>query len=358
MRLLYVNELRFWRMPLKSACKDAMNCWTNPGLPSPRRVHVVLDWDGTITTKDTLHLVSDIGYQRNAESKPPFVSWSKIVKAYLDDYALHERAYRPSKENRRTAIEESAWLASLSAVENRSIKRVEAAGIFKAVREEDIRRAGHDAIANRTIELRNGFMDLLSHIFGDKLAEDGSSIELSVLSVNWSALFIRSCLERSVEIARGLEPQLGRPQPDHRVEIIQRLLIRANEIQGIGTEEGSSGLLSPSAGSGIRTSRDKLYLLQELRETTKSIIIYIGDSATDFDALIYADIGICIRNEPMGTSQKELADTLQRVGIPARPLDSVTSHQIETKDSKKFVWCARDLEQVARLIPRIYFESD
>jgi hypothetical protein len=314
----------------------------------PYTIHVVLDWDGTLTTRDTLHLVSSIGFRRNA----PAVSWSDIVQAYLADYAAHEQAYRPPKENRREIADESAWLASLCAVENRSVVRVEKAGIFRGVKEEDVVKAGTDAITNGKIEMRSGWMGLLFHGLDVQSAEARSSrVELSLLSVNWSGLFIRSCLLRLVAADGSVGLQL-----DPRITMINNLRIQANEIH-----EGA-----PRHGPEIRTSNDKLSSLRELRSTLvglksqvsqegiqSPLLIYVGDSATDFDALLFADIGICVRDEPTGSSQKELAETFERVGISIKPLEELRWHSAATKQDQTTVWWTRDLNQVTGLISQI-----
>jgi hypothetical protein len=337
---------------------NTMSSFATRILPSMRSIRVVIDWDGTLTTRDTLHLVSNIGYHHNEGIHPPAVPWNEIVQAYIDDCGVHEQSYQPSKANRSTIAEESAWLSSLTAVESRSIKRVENAGIFKGVREEDIRRAGYDAVTNYRIEMRKGWLPLLFYKSNNQSTRDDSSIRTSILSVNWSTLFIRACLLQALTLHRDCESQLEILGPEHRIEMVQNLLIQANEIQGIGTKEGSSGLLSPSTGSGLRTSEDKLYVLQKLRTSENSLIIYIGDSATDFDALLFADIGICVRDEPIGTSQKELADTLQRLGITVQPLESLLPQHLKAKDGRKTIWWMRDLEEVTRLITRVQNNDD
>lgn len=44
-------------------------------------------------------------------------------------------------------------------------------------------------------------------------------------------------------------------------------------------------------------------------------IVYVGDSWTDIEALLAADLGICVRDEPLGESQRQLTDALERVGV-------------------------------------------
>jgi hypothetical protein len=120
--------------------------------------------------------------------------------------------------------------------------------------------------------------------------------KLHVLSVNWSRHFISSCLK-----ANGAE--------------LDSDLIFANELDGIAEGEPSTGQISPDDHIKIISSGDKLRYLERMREENPAPIVYVGDSWTDIECLLAADLGICIRNEPMGSSQKKLAEALERLGV-------------------------------------------
>ena len=66
----------------------------------------------------------------------------------------------------------------------------------------------------------------------------------------------------------------------------------------------------------IVSSSDKLRRLEDIRQNAKgNPIVYVGDSWTDIECLLAADLGICIRDEPMGSSQRQLAEALERLGV-------------------------------------------
>lgn len=80
--------------------------------PAPR-IHIILDWDGTITTSDTLHLVAGIGYKHhnredllnNADPQPSQARttlrpWNVLVKAYTD--AKPDVVVKAPEETRQT----------------------------------------------------------------------------------------------------------------------------------------------------------------------------------------------------------------------------------------------------------------
>jgi thiamine phosphate phosphatase / amino-HMP aminohydrolase len=315
-------------------------------------VHVFLDWDGTLTKKDTLQILTDIGYKRNPTSRP----WSGIVQAYLDDYTAHEKSYSPSREQRKTIAEESAWLASLDVVENRSFRRVQDAGIFASVTKSDILSAANRAVRSQSLSLRGGWTKLLfegvvepprpPHL---NLGRDG--VRFHILSVNWSAFFIKSAIFQSTLFEYGLD--LSNPDTHPALKALIPMVHFANELGSI---------LRPTSGPEktptiIRTSADKCRILTGYGRlegvTLDPVKVCVGDSTTDFDALLCVDIGICIRDEPMGSSQKELAETLERIGITVRPLCEFEWPQPAQEGPAKTLWWTEDLTEVSEAISKI-----
>jgi 2-hydroxy-3-keto-5-methylthiopentenyl-1-phosphate phosphatase len=291
---------------------------------------IVVDWDGTLTKKDTLHIVAAIGYDYNHDSA--LTPWDDIVEAYLVDYSQYENKYEPSTEKRRTIPEESTWLASLKDVEERSVQRVQEAGIFNGVTHHDICEASISAIRDEKIQLRNGWKQLLASADGPVIDRQKHR-KVSILSVNWSATFIRDCLRNATTISQSEN------------DILECVPICANEIH--------------THVPSIRTSADKLAAFKKIRDDT-SRTLYLGDSATDFDCLIAADVGICVRDEPMGSSQRELKETLERIGIVVSRLgpeawktDGMEETNMEGKGPVqriKRVWWINDLFEAVKFI--------
>jgi hypothetical protein len=144
------------------------------------------------------------------------------------------------------------------------------------------------------------------------------------LSVNWSRHFIQACL--------GASGVTDIPTPS----------IFSNELDKIDSGEPSTGVVIPvitNDGGLIMSSGDKLERMKRMRES-KDQKVYVGDSWTDIECLLAADLGICIRDEPMGTSQKKLAEALTRLGVSCPRLEDYRD-----ADEWNVVW-ARDFAEI------------
>lgn len=357
-------------------------------MPPRRPVHLILDWDGTLTKRDTLHLVANIGYKRNNSARlatsnclPP---WSLFGKAWLDDYTAHRKAFSPVADCRTTIQQEREWLRSLEGVERASAKRVKASGLWEGVIAREIDDAARAVVVAAAIasdpgtgavpgpggsggrgrqdglQLRLGWERLFGAVLGPgreqrdtKCSDERHSSEttknaVSVLSVNWSRRFIRSSLVSAVVSNDKLASYIS----DH-------MHITANEIDGIDDLDKEE---SVERGKEIRTSADKLSCLplrcQENISKTETVrqgpqegeayIIYVGDSTTDLECLLAADLGICIRDDPMTSTQKDLADTLERLSLQTYRL----SDRDDTKAAGSLYWI-KDFEEMLPVITAI-----
>ena len=308
---------------------------------APKPINLVLDWDGTITAKDTMFAYGKIADIRDARLNRK-QNGSKLFegfgKAWMDDYSKHEQAYRPMAHERKEVVQESAWLRSLSSVESNSAERVESSGFFAGVTHNDISVAARELLETGAFTLRPGWHDLFLR------AQDGSSprpiSSNSILSVNWSESFIRASL-KAAATSSGLDDRL--------LPALDTLPIAANEISGIHEPGGSSGRLTDANHAIIRTSFDKLSNFLS-REGLYNI--YVGDSATDFDCLLAADLGICIRDDPMGSSAKTLAEMMSRVGHVVHHVDTMKTWQQLNASEANILW-AKDLYETASLLDRL-----
>ncbi|EDU45520.1 HAD domain containing protein [Pyrenophora tritici-repentis] len=252
-------------------------------------VHWIVDWDGTITQKDTLDTLVGIA----ASTKPAVPTlhhWQRLSKAYMRDYTATLKQLVPDGALPNTVQEEKQLLKQLKDVEARSLSRVSSSGIFAGLTSHVIETGAHQAITSRQVQLREGFSSFYQSI------QSQAHRSFIILSVNWSRHFIQSCLGAS-----------GSTVPSHA--------ILANELDSLCSDEPSTGQIVPidnADGDLIISSGDKFERMQAI----KGQKIYIGDSWTDIECLLAADFGICMRDDSMGTSQKQLADALNRLGIP------------------------------------------
>jgi hypothetical protein len=317
---------------------------------APRPINLVLDWDGTITTKDTMFAygkVADIRDARLGRNPTGTAIFNGFGKAWMDDYTKHEQDYTPKAEDRQNPSQEIAWLKSLSAVENSSAERVESSGFFAGVTLQDVSDAAKVLLESGGVSLRAGWQDVFSRAFRDSTSQSHrdrgiSGFGVSILSVNWSESFIRRSLMAAASRASlagggGLEDLVN-----GSIKII------ANEISGLQRPDGSSGLSTDPDHAVVRTSSDKL---QNFKIQNDSHNIYVGDSATDFDCLLAADLGICVRDAHMGSSAKTLADTLSRVGHNVRHVGDIESWQ-GVHSGSKLLW-ASDFKEILNLLERL-----
>jgi hypothetical protein len=254
--------------------------------PSPhsKPIHWILDWDGTLTQKDTLNALVAIA----AAIKPTFPThdrWKSVVDAYLNDYTSTLASLTPNTTLPRTLDAESKLLKDLKPVEQRSLDRVSESKIFEGLTRDSLANGAKKAVQSGEVSLRPGSLEFLQSI-----ATTNDTVH--ILSVNWSRHFIASCLAAA---GINLDPEL----------------IFANELAGIEEGEASSGQISPDASRKIIASDDKLRYLEMMRNM---------GSWTDVECLLAADIGICIRDEPIGSSQGKLAEAMERLGVACVPL--------------------------------------
>jgi len=346
---------------------------------SRQPLHVILDWDGTLTEKDTLSLVAKVGYDKqkldlekgqsldDASTGRFILPWSEYGRLYMLDYSAHKDEYRPKAEQRTTLEAERKWLKSLLTVEDASARRVQQSELFHGVGTSDIAAGAESAIRSGELKLRKGWESFLRQV-----VEDGSKVpqsklripnmqrnKISILSVNWSETFIRKAIEATQPLSASegaVGPQHGSGQlsvDDFRLtDFMQnKMEIYANEIQGCDREGGSSGALC--GRSDIRTSRDKVDKFPERNRDNLDIgthdppsdkqtrLVYVGDSDTDMECLLAADVGICIRDEPLTSAQTALSSTLERLQVATEHVGQLG------KEVQGFrIWWARDFEEI------------
>ncbi|KAL1611020.1 hypothetical protein SLS59_000657 [Nothophoma quercina] len=289
-------------------------------------IHWILDWDGTITRRDTLDALVSIAASSKPDS-PVLDEWKRVSEAYMSDYTAAMEKLAPNGNLPKTIREEKKLLQALSSVEQASLDRVSSSRIFAGLTSTLLEEGGRSLIESNKVEIRQGFPGFLKSM----QSQDHDALDL--LSVNWSRHFISSCLQAaSTPIEKGA--------------------IYANELDGIAGHRPSTGNIIPFADTEklIMSSGDKLQYLGRLRQqyhearsqrpNSGRSIVYVGDSWTDIECLLEADLGICIRDEPGGSSQKKLAERLKDLGIHV-------PHIQDWKDADQWqvVW-AKDFAEV------------
>ncbi|KAK5072109.1 hypothetical protein LTS08_000795 [Lithohypha guttulata] len=315
-------------------------------LEQAKPVHLILDFDGTLTKKDTMHIVAEAGYsrQRKLHRMPPPQPWNEIVEAYMADFQKHSDSYTPKVSERTSIAQEVAWLNSLELIEKASIARALQAGIFEDVRCSDISKVVQAALKEDRVQLRNGWRELCSSVWHRNRQCRSTGGSLSVLSVNWSTSFIQQVLDVSMQ---ATSPEQGA----HDSTWLSNLRIYANELPSI-VQETTDTRSEKIEHQEIRTSGDKVKVLRDIASRSKdhqglsnALVLYVGDSSTDLECLLAADIGICIRDQPIGSGQKDLANVCSRLGIDVQSLDAQVA--LRSKDKEyPVLFCARDFPEI------------
>ena len=286
-------------------------------------IRLVLDFDGTLTERDTMEVMATVGHAEQAKQGRSVVPWSKIVEGYMEDWIVHLKNYEPSADDRTTLTDELAWLTSLENVERASFRRAISAGIFEGVTTSTVEDVVCQAISDRTIKMRSGWLTLVKYV---QMRNEKTwpapqrKVSVQIVSVNWSRTFIHEVLKHSLSENEITEDALS---------AIDSIDIYANELPSLKASWDMNSDLLPN---GLLTSQHKVSLLKDLEQQhigiesegyETPITIYVGDSITDLACLCQADIGICIRAEPITSSQKELAATCERLGVAVQALSEV-----------------------------------
>ncbi|KAL5888593.1 hypothetical protein ACKVWC_003851 [Pyricularia oryzae] len=250
---------------------------------------VVLDFDGTIIAKDSINCLGEFGVSHQQKHRQHDLSptWKQIVSDYLADHKMHVSAYSPAEADRLTHDDERAFLHSLQHVDVKSLARVADARIFEGCTADDLYGAGREAVRTGKVAARGGFAEFVAVM-------RGAGATMSILSVNWSASFIR-----------GVLSQCG---DDVVIEDVV-----SNEI----TADGKIGCLGEGGGAQGTPMMTSLHKLEALRarsaassdenEISSKITIYFGDSTTDLECLLAADIGIVMANDENSSLLRALA---------------------------------------------------
>lgn len=267
-------------------------------------MHLVLDFDGTITKEDTISTLANsaLEFQRVHRDKDLKSKWDTAVRQYLDDLKSHEEKYPVRAEDRLTPAQEMEFMDSSIRVEQRSLERVGNSGIFEELDFDTLFQMGAEALRMGRIVLRDGFNDLC-RLSGD--------YRFTVISVNWSRAFIMGVLREAG--ASGI-------------------FVIANEINHAGKIEGPESL-----GRLLTDASGKLEILEKVVFGDPKCM-YFGDSTTDTACLIHRD-GIVIRNND---DPSALISMLDRLSI-APP--HVSSSGTLPRSKKELYW-ARDFREV------------
>lgn len=243
-------------------------------------------------------------------------------------------------------------------MERESYERVEGSGVFKNVRAEDMSQAAEAAVRGGQVRMREGWARVLGMARRSGGERRGGT--LGVVSVGWSGEFIRGCLRTAMAELFKTPHGRGEEQEGSKVDIGD-IVVQANEI--LGGAEGKMSRYFEEHGrggkGGIWTARDKRRAMMEMlsrpeqgrAERDGSMTVYVGDSSTDLECLLAADVGICMTDEgEMSGEQRALEETLQRIGLECQWIGDMKPTDLGTRSTDygnaKQLWWTTNFDQI------------
>ncbi|KAI9204000.1 uncharacterized protein BJ171DRAFT_582377 [Polychytrium aggregatum] len=279
---------------------------------------LVLDYDETVTSRDTLALLArwaradSLAIPPEAVSNHPDLSgWHAVVDAYLADLAGC-KARQQQQQHFGTHVTLDDYIGATREVDQRSILRVSASRVLAGINRSLIRskveclaastrdRSGADGDSDgdgRHSFVQPGFSSFVQ-AFDRHFPES-----IYVLSLNWSKDLIQATLSQC-----GISVASDR--------------ILSNDLEFTSPLEGPASQISTGTIVGdIHNGVDKARKLKELiaAKGLGTTVVYIGDSAflglssSDLPCAIAADIGILIR-------RSSALDVCERFSIPVADL--------------------------------------
>ena len=350
-----------------------------------RPIQLILDFDGTLTTRDTLSSLAGVEYKHRPSLDPTLRPWRSIVDAYLRDLERHNGTFHRQTRgpDDSSLAREIAYHRSLRAVEDASVSRVVAAGVFDGVGRGEVETAAEDAVRDGNVVMRAGWLGLVAGLRKHNLRICGveergvgaACAGLSVVSVNWSRWWVWCCLRS----AAGVQCAGGEGDAEAVDAVLRDLEVCADELTAAdaGGHEGRESAMPRGEKVGLRTSEDKVSQMRRcqhsfceaMRDACGGVVeepmtVYVGDSATDIECLLAADVGVVVRDEVMRSGQMELAGLCERAGIGVRSIsgldcaDVVKTGKIERRTELFSARTFCEVEQeLMRLRNLIYHEA-
>ncbi|RPA92237.1 hypothetical protein L873DRAFT_1818014 [Choiromyces venosus 120613-1] len=247
------------------------------------RIILLTDFDETLTQlhNDTTPIIARAAYALHPENDQPTYPWEWYTKMWDDDYAVISASFPP--ESRKSFDDEEMFAGLIRGVEEASVRRVEAGGVFRGMRRRDLIKEAHK---NNGCVMRSGWRGVF-----DKVTRQGGRI--AVISVGWSREWIGYCLGEPGDVG-----------------------VYANELIA-GPDGNLTGYLDRTGlnGGGLWNSIDKRDYVRWIAQQEKKkgdgvVVVYVGDAPTDFFAMYEADVGLVFG--------RRLDYVCGRLGVPIR----------------------------------------
>lgn len=237
---------------------------------------LITDFDETISERDTIStIVQTAADNRGGEKEEFLAAWQEMVQWFLTRY---HRVCDAWQTHRSSLVD---FLKSFEELETVSIQRVMTKGFLAGITREELRAVG------RNVVKKPGVDEVLSAMRAD-------GVEVEILSANWSKTLIEGA-------TKGLYDQI---------------ITNSLTYDAAGRSTGDIHLHVVSA-------RDKLRKFRERKKNPPNPdklgnggirTLYIGDSISDFLAILDADLGVLIGQN------RTAIQTIERFRLPTLQL--------------------------------------
>lgn len=241
---------------------------------------LITDFDETISEQDTISTIVRTAADNRGRKKEEFLAaWQEMVQWFLTRYHPVCDAW----QNHRSSLVD--FLKSFEELETVSIQRVMTKGFLAGITREELRAVG------RNVVKKPGVDGVLS-----RLRRDGVAVE--ILSANWSKALIQGATE-------GLSDQI---------------ITNSLTYDAAGRSTGDIDLHVVSARDKLREFRECKKNPPNPHEIGQGGIrtLYIGDSISDFLAILDADLGVLIGQN------RTAMQTIERFRLPTQRLQEGT----------------------------------
>ncbi|KAK3715303.1 hypothetical protein LTR37_007270 [Vermiconidia calcicola] len=272
-----------------------------------RPVHLVIDWDATLTSGHWPHMLANISrmtlvrHNLHQQCADPAVSMRGLLVAARQDYANH--ATRWLATNACDDVQGYCrYINSFRDVVQRFYEAIYEANLFCSATDRDVQMAAWFVITNGLVRMRAGWIGLFRLFLVAMDVENNSNERrstITIVSSNSTVSFIRWTLR---QVVRSELPNLGYDASKF-LNLVDNIRIHANEIEGISAPGRSTGRLIPN----VLCSSDKLQGLpasvfsQNVPSHTAAVLpwlVYVAARGSDYECLMAADSGIWLHDGP------------------------------------------------------------
>ena len=242
---------------------------------------LITDFDETISERDTISTLVHTAADNRAHEKEEFLAaWQEMVQWFLTRY---HRVCDAWQNHRHSLVD---FLKSFEELETASIQRVMAKGFLEGLTKEGLRTVG------RNVAKKAGVDRVLS-----AMRADGVAVE--ILSANWSEALIQGATE----------------------DLCDQIITNSLTYDAAGRSTGNIHLHVVSARDKLRKFRLRKKNPpnpDEIGDGGVTRTLYIGDSISDFLAILDADLGVLIGQNPTAMQ------TIERFRLPTQRLQEET----------------------------------